>query len=683
MPDNLNERTDRYTDEAEIVRYFNTLKGIYGRQRNPLEGEWDEALRAYFNSDDMAKSYEGYANIRIPEIDKKVTAVVSRLESMIFNVTRLGRIEGLKMSPVDIDIIKLQNKYIFNHQLSEIGFRGEYHQFNLLQAIQGTAVAKITQEYEQRDLGDGFVATIKDNTYWRTVPLKTFYSDITKSDIRDSAACIYSTEVSMETLRVNEMRLIENQVEVTNPDGSTSIRVEETVVGNYFNLDLLSPDNITEEYRQYLNILGISEVGVGKINAEMQKTFNSGIVRIDECYGMYDLNGDGIPEEVLVTIANGCILIRAQSTPFKHNRYIRPFIVGRYKVRPNFLYGESNAIKSLPLVRELNATRSMITDSKNFSIFPMLYINVSSTIDWDGVWRPNGVIKGVGPNPISAIINPANPNLGLNDAAMIQRDIDEIWSVSPIQQGQSDRRLLPDTARQTNALIAQNEFPLDNIIINKVESEIKPFIEMLFERNMQFKDPMDILQILDEEEIKMIDVEQLKVLPMLIPFTKVKILGNMKLSQERANREGYERLLGLSQQIPNLARRLDYKELTNKLLGSYGILDDAEDVFIPEESVQAILKAEQEQKQVVNQLIGQMQQQQQQMQQVAEENQKMREFIQKQQQQIQQGDIEAHVVKKRIDLEADMAKMQIETDEKTKRRIAEAEIELRTGKKVN
>jgi predicted lactoylglutathione lyase len=670
------EKIQRMAEENNVVQHFLQLMNKYSNQREHLETDWDESLRVYFNDSGMDKVYDGYSNIRIPEADKKVNSVVARVESILFNVNRIGRIEAERTSMIDPDIVELQNKYIFENQLDDIRFRHNYHIFNLLQTIQGSAVAEITQEYEVKEINNQEVV-IKDNTFFRPRPLKAFFSDITKANIQDSRANILSTEMSLEEIKRNRKKIVTETFEVQNEFGEVTEVTETREEGFFFNVDMIDPDGLSYELEDYLQVLGISETSRTEFTTLLNNTKKTGMVSILKCYGLLDLDGNG-EKEYLAIIANNNILIRLEETPFKHRRYVRPFVFGVYKPTPLMLYGESNVIKGLQLIKELNASRTQVTDSKALTVFPMTYINTTGGyLDWDGKWRPGGVIKGVGNNPIQPIVNPNLSDISINDSTLIQRDLDELWAIAPIQQGISDRRYLPETASATNALIAQGEYVLDNIVSQKVENELMPFFEMLFERNLTFKTVDQMAIALTEEEIQRLDLTQAMNMDQLVFIGTVKILGNMKLSKERSTQAGYERLLQLTQEIPNLARRIDYRRLTEKLLESYGIKDDADELFIPEDTVQEQLAQEQAAQQAIQQLQQLAQQQQQQLQKAAQEMDKLQKQVDF------QNSPERKIIDAEIEIEKETRKLEAATEEATKRKLAEAAIEQESGSKVN
>ena len=372
----------------------------------------------------------------------------------------------------------------------------------------------------------------------------------------------------------------------------------EEEVGIYFNLGLFDPDDsITreqEEYRMTVDVMALEEEAIVKDRKNIKKT---GTVQIDECWGLWDIDGDGVEEEVVATIAQGKFLIRFEETPFVHRRFTRPFLVGRHRKIPNHLYGESMVGKCLPMIYEINATRTQQLEDRAKSISPMWVMSSAYNHDWNGEWEPGKKITTEGdPNSFAVpLVSPYLGRIAIENASVIERDINQLTNLSPVQEGTSDSRLIPQTASGTAAVISQNDIQLNELIDDDIEEEIKPFIEILYERNLQFKTINDLLVVWNEEDLKEagINLEELD-MKKLVFDPKVKILGNFELNNEQAHQLGWERLLNLGKEDPNIARRLDKKKVAEKLLGSYGIKEELDDIWLDEDDVQATIQQEQQ-----------------------------------------------------------------------------------------
>jgi molecular chaperone DnaK (HSP70) len=62
--------------------------------------------------------------------------------------------------------------------------------------------------------------------------------------------------------------------------------------------------------------------------------------------------------------------------------------------------------------------------------------------------------------------------------------------------------MIPGTATGTQQLVAQNDIPLNDIVESTINNAIKPFLEMLIERNFAFKEVESLLTVFKEEDIK-------------------------------------------------------------------------------------------------------------------------------------------------------------------------------------
>jgi len=582
-----------YAYDKSCLNHFITLKNTYKVQRQTWEEKWNRAEAIYLSEKDLInKVYNGNADFHIPIIHWKTFGIYSRFARAIFRNYPFFRIDDLQHNAGNKTVVDFWNKYIQDYQLNNIEFQKNYKECLLTKNIYGSFVAKITQEFQTEEFTylkdeEPEEITIKDDTYFRPILLTEFYSDVNFPDINESDACIHSTVVTWEQLYNDRVRYEKTTEEVTDENGMPIIANETTEKkGFYENLNLLQldGDNITqeqEEYAQFLNLSNNAKKGFIKSLQDIKKT---GYVHLDECYGKYYI--DGKLTECIVTIAEGKVIIRKQATPFLHRRYKRPFIVGRYKKIPKCLYGVSNVILAEGLNAEYQASRQQASDSKSRSIANMWYQDMSKSVSFDGIWSPNKVIKGNGQNGLTPLINPYLGNITNADTQLLQRDLDQLFNLSPVQEGTSDNRLIPGTATGTQRLIAENDIPLNELIQQSVEEEIKPFLEMLIERNFVYKDIDDLKAVFDEKEMakyqKIWDSLDKKG---LIFTPNIKILGNYELSNEASQQTGYMALLNVSQQVPVLAKMLKWTEMADRLAKSFGIKDDAWDLFYDMESV--------------------------------------------------------------------------------------------------
>lgn len=612
-------KPEQYQLESDAMEHFLGLKKTYQMQRQPYENAWNQSLDAvYMREDNLDTVYEGRAQVNSPIMKWKVQGILSRVMKILFNSLPIARIEPTQDSKIHEDVIALWNKYIFSYQLDKINFMDAYRLFFKNCVIQGTSVAKIAQAYEERDVvffpddeDSDSKMVVKDDTYFEPLLLTEFYSDVNKYSPQDSLACIQSTAIRYEDLKKQEKRKEKETFEIIDQETNEVVSIEEREkkVGKYHNLDLLifNEGGNTPQQQDYIQLLGFNRTQQTQFQKALKEQNKTGLVQIDECYGKYFIDGE--EREVICTIANGNVVIQLEETPFRHKKYVRPFIVGKYEPIPNCLYGTSNVIAGLSLLKELNAARAQSRDANTQSIFPMTYVDKTRNINWDYMWRPNGVIEGQGSNGITSIVNPSLANVNINDSAVIQRDIDQLFSLSPVQEGTSDRSKIPQTKGATLSIIAQNDMPLNEIINVQTNEVLKPFIEMLYERDITFKDSEDLLSVYTPEELQKLAINETVRMQELYFDFNIKVLGNLELSNEIAHQNGYMNFLNYASGIPTLAKRIDWQVAGEKLLASFGIKDDAEGLFLDDEIVVETDKQIAQQQQMAMQQAKQMEKQ--------------------------------------------------------------------------
>lgn len=608
-------------NDMEAIEHFMGLKQSYEESRQPWKTKWLQALAAFrVDWQTLDGLYKGHSRFISPIMKWKTRGLVSRVMRSMFSQQPFARIEDKRIRARAKDtVVELWNKYIFEHQLPKIQFQSSYREHWFNKEIFGTAIAKITQEYEEKELDifeneDPEKIIVKDDTYFRPLLINSFYTDPTKTNLQDSEANIHSTVISWEDLKADEERDEVEEFELVDQETGQVVGTEKETKkkGFYRNLDLLEPvgDNLSIEQTEYIQLMGLNKKTGKTLRNQMIEAKKTGFVPIDECYGKYwiEIDGETVRTEVICTIAFENFVIRMEPTPFKHRRLVRPFIAGRKETITNSFYADSNITAGEWVFKELNASRQQKTDAKTRSIANMWYQDVSKQVVWDGQWRPNGRVKGNGPNGLEPLINPYLGPIATDTVQESQRDLDQLFSQSPVQEGTTDKRQIPNTATGTSIVVAQNDIPINDEINESIEQEIKEFLEIIYERNILFKDIKDLLVVWDEKDILKfaeelgIEVPQLQEgqelaneqfealaeqvdMRALYFEPNIKIQGKVELSNEIAHQMGWMAYGRAAQEIPILAKRTNWSVYGDKLLRSFGIKDDSSDLFHSPETI--------------------------------------------------------------------------------------------------
>ncbi len=259
---------------------------------------------------------------------------------------------------------------------------------------------------------------------------------------------------------------------------------------------------------------------------------------------------------------------------------------------------------------ELNACRAQALDAKTRAISHMYTVDETKNVRWDGQWRPGGIVYSQGGNAIQPLINPNLSSVSINDSEFIMRDLDQLSSLSPVQEGTTDSRLIPKTARATLSIISQNDMPLNDLIDNTIEKELKPFLEMLYERNLVYKDVSDLLEVWDAKDLEKAGLDENTHMKEFMFDFDIKILGNLELSNEVAHQQGWNQFINWAMTVPPVAKHLDWQAVAQKQLAAFGIKDVAEGIWIDD---QVMMEVDQEQAQAERQQVQQVEQQRQNM----------------------------------------------------------------------
>lgn len=627
----LKEHAERFDNDIKTLSHFMGLKMTYESGRDQWKQKWVNALAAFNLDKDqlLDERYVSDSKFLSPKPITKLKGVVARKIKILFNFEPFGRIEDSKLRKAKPkNVINLWNRYIFNYQIPKIKFIQQFRIFEFLQGIFGVAIAYLPHEYEEKRLvfADGNTKEVvsKNDTYFKPILTGDFYTDPTKLDLQESEANIMEEVVNFEDLKALEKRTVTYTEIIEYEDGTSEEIEREEEIGVYENLDMIMTGNAMTQYQEdvlkrfYYNTGNLDsnlkthqakvDSMMKKAKKEAQESVKTGYVRIYKCFGKwwFKENDEWIYDEAIVEIANGTTIIRQERSPYQHINYNRPFVACHENPMLGSFYCNSQIMLAMDTWMELNANRQMATDAKKRAIFHQTYIDTTSNILWDGTWRKDGIIRGQGKNPIQPIINPNLQYVTNADNALFTQDIDAIFNLSTVQEGSTQKSNIPNTARGTAALIAQNDIPLNDKIKDEIEETIKPFLEILYERNLQFKTLEDLLTVWDEDDLEDLlkdlgtivkegeDVESLieKVdLTQMFFEPAIKILGNMELSNEVAHQAGYTQFMQLARQIPPLAKRTNWQELGEKFLRAYGIKDDADHIFLDEKSVARVDEA--------------------------------------------------------------------------------------------
>jgi hypothetical protein len=229
-------------------------------------------------------------------------------------------------------------------------------------------------------------------------------------------------------------------------------------------------------------VRGTSNAGAGDSNQ----------VQILSFWGKYDLDNDGIREEVQIVLGNRKVLLKAGPNPFDHQR--RPVIRCVLFPVPLEWYGLGLIEPILSLIAELNTLRRQRLDNVNIAINRMWKVLSYSDIDLDTlVSTPNGIILVDQMDALEPIPTADVTQSAYTEAAIVQNDIDNATAPKSIQ-GAPDSGKLGRTARGAQMIIGQalEKFGAASKLIE--ELGVKRVLKMFHQLDLQFIDNDDMLK---------------------------------------------------------------------------------------------------------------------------------------------------------------------------------------------
>lgn len=159
---------------------------------------------------------------------------------------------------------------------------------------------------------------------------------------------------------------------------------------------------------------------------------------IIEYWGYIDLDGSGEEKMCIVVVANKTHILRAEESPYNHERL--PFVpfVDNEDLNEYLGIGEIEPIESLQY--ELNDTRNQRMDNVTLSLNNMWKIDVTANIDeQELVSRPGGFVHTQNMDGILPLVPPDLTRSSYNEETLIKADIQDISGVSDYAKGMGNQ----------------------------------------------------------------------------------------------------------------------------------------------------------------------------------------------------------------------------------------------------
>lgn len=434
-------------DRSEFMEIRKKARDMYEGKREPKSDPW-----------------KGCANVSTQIVNMVVEILHSRLYPMSWNE---NLIYWKPMEKNDVDNVENIAKFM-KWVIKEIGLSSIIDDFVHNLILDGTAVAKIRWvpewKWVQRKIKieENIAKKIKRVVMQFIGGKKEYQVPETKFKIRYEYKKFESCKV--EVINLEDVGFPTYSVPTSNEEDvewiwhrsfpSFSELREWEALGMYQNIDLIGAhvDNIITD--------GTKKADVEAEGTKITQNKNNYKVEVIEFYDKYDYNGDGVREDIIVTIEK-------KSKTFMDARPLisisrvneRPFVIGQLIRRTNRIYGKSMAEVAMPLEEEINAIHNQRLDAGTMAIIPFgVYRSGSGfkpeNIEMEpGMWIPVDDI-----NDAKWISVPNNVMVSFQEERMLMELVEKLTSAGSYQSGQeSDVNRTRATARGTLAIIQQGE----------------------------------------------------------------------------------------------------------------------------------------------------------------------------------------------------------------------------------
>jgi hypothetical protein len=478
--------------EDAIVKEMMAKFKRYEDWRRPFELVWSEIYRLYMTVPSLT-NIPTRAKVALPIVFQVIEAAIPKLVTVIFGQPEWFQAASKSTaSPVPPEVID-GHQDLLKHQLKQANFFVKFVDFAKQLFLYGTSYFYVYHKVQ------------REWVYERTATRGPLQFD---GLIAKENHLTWTKELNYKvTERRPEVEVLPIEDVYPDPDARTEDACEGIFVASTINKNELK-ELSTGKYPVYANYQKLEEraaSGNDKYNdqqfkmdkrtirgtGEPSRVDNKDNVELLTYWGKYDLDGDGIREEVQLVFANRSILIKAIRNPFEHQQ--RPIIRGVLFPVPFEWFGLGLVEPIIALINELYTIRNQFIDMNNLILNRMWKVASWADIDMDTlVTSPNGFIVTGDMDGIEPLEQQVLPGSVTEMSAMLENDIQNASAPQSIQ-GTPQSGSLGRTARGAQLIITQalEKFGMGAKLIE--ESVIVKVLFMFKKINQQFLDTDETL----------------------------------------------------------------------------------------------------------------------------------------------------------------------------------------------
>jgi hypothetical protein len=550
--------------KALVTRHIERFSA-WASWRKPMEGLWAEIYRLYVGVGKGTK-VPTRAKVMIPIIFQVVETAVPKIMSIVFGMAEWFDVsaDSGKLSDEQLSGVR---KLLFK-QLNTAKLFGKFVTFLKQLALYGTAYLQVYWKVRRE---------------WVWVPRPAEPLNIGGAPLNLGSLGVEKTLEYRVVERRPEIEVLPIENVFPDPDAVDVDQARGIYVVSFTTLEDLKAQ-AKGKYPVYTNIDKLEQDGgeaPAKQDFSTQRSSIRGISQPTEAgkvgkqielltyWGQEDLDGDGIPEEVQIVIANRCVLIKAIRNPFEHQR--RPIITCHMFPVPHEPFGIGLVEPVIPLVHELTTIRNQNIDMNTLILNRMWKVSSLADVDLDTlVARPNGFIMTDQMDGIEPLPQPEIPYSPRELSALIMSDIENATAPKSIQ-GAPDNSSLGRTARGAQLIVGQ-ALEKFGMAANIIEGQgVRPMLELMYLLNRQFLDEQEIIEEFYPTVAAVVSPD------VLAQDVEFKLLGVNETVTKEAAMNQITSFLGMFKDVPGV----DLLGVARAYWDRMGLNIRAEDVIAP------------------------------------------------------------------------------------------------------
>lgn len=476
--------------EEEVLKskeIVSTLMGDFSFRegwRKPYEQLWDQIYQLYIGCSTNS-NMKTRNKINIPRVFDGVEKATSKMVSFVTGSDNLFNVDARnrKAQPIADNI-----KTLLKDQIAKAEFNSKYQDFIKQLLMYGTSYLfcdwVITRDWimtrtplRAPDFTNPLTGeVIKGKLTWKTEKRWDYIENRPDVKVLDIADVFphpnYSTVKESPGIFIRQWMDIEDFKKMG--DGEYPIYTNVDVACKLGNSD--EDDTVRQQRR--------ADRGEQSVPRKNQ-------VELIHFWGRYDLDGDGKVEQVVITIANRQVLVRAIANPYEHQQV--PLLKVNFIKIPLEWYGFGIVEPAIPLQYMLNTVHRQRQDNVNQLINSMWKVLQDDDVDITQLQtRANGVILVPKTDSVTRVEAGDVTASSYKDAEILEQEIDRI--MVPASLSGMDSGALAATVGGARIAVSQalEKFAVAALM---VESDgLKPMLELFYAMDLQFLDEDKIIQ---------------------------------------------------------------------------------------------------------------------------------------------------------------------------------------------